>query len=89
MTSSMNVYGAVDGIPPGGVTETHPVAPPSPYASAKLASEHLCRIFGDLGFPSTVLRLFNVYGPRQDLANRKQGMISIYMAYVARASRCS
>ena len=38
----------------------------------------------DFGVNATVLRLFNVYGPRQDMRNLLQGMASIYMAYVAR-----
>jgi UDP-glucose 4-epimerase len=48
-----------------------------------MTSEYYCRIFQRLGLNTTTLRLFNVYGPLQDLANLKQGMVSIYMAYVA------
>lgn len=77
--STMNVYGDPPSLP---ATEASPVDPPSPYAVGKLASEHLCRIYDTLGVGTTSLRLFNTYGPRQDLANRMQGMVSIYMAYV-------
>lgn len=80
--SSMNVYGDP---PEQPVTEATPVGPPSPYAVGKLASEHLCRIYEEVGRVSTTsLRLFNVYGPGQDMANLKQGMLSIYMSYVVR-----
>lgn len=79
--SSMNVYGDPVHLP---VTEATPVQPPSPYAVGKIASEYLCRIYQTLGVNTTSLRLFNVYGPMQDMRNMKQGMVSIYMAFVAR-----
>ncbi|MBU4376235.1 MAG: NAD-dependent epimerase/dehydratase family protein [Candidatus Omnitrophica bacterium] len=79
--SSVNVYGEITSLP---VTEKHPTDAISPYAVGKLASESLCRIYEKFGVRSTCLRLFNVYGPGQDLNNMMQGMASIYMAYVAR-----
>ncbi len=79
--SSMNVYGNP---PEEKVTEATPVQPPSPYAVGKIASEYLCDIYQNFGVNSTSLRLFNVYGPCQDMKNMKQGMVSIFMAYVAR-----
>jgi nucleoside-diphosphate-sugar epimerase len=42
-------------------------APLSPYAVTKLASEHYCSAYHKVyGLPTTSLRYFNVYGPRQD-----------------------
>lgn len=79
--SSMNVYGDPPYLP---VTENTMVQPPSPYAVGKIASEYLCRVYQAFGVNSTSLRLFNVYGPLQDMRNMKQGMVSIFMAYVAR-----
>ena len=81
--STMNLYGDPEDrdIP---VTESMPVRPPSPYAVGKIASEHLCNVYAPFGIKSTSLRLFNVYGPRQDMKNMKQGMVSIFMSYVAR-----
>lgn len=82
MASSMNVYGQVaPGLP---ICEKTPVQPPSPYAVGKIASEYLCQIYQSLGINTTCLRLFNVYGPMQDMRNLKQGMVSIYMSYVAK-----
>jgi UDP-glucose 4-epimerase len=78
--SSMNVYGDPPELP---VTETTLVQPPSPYAVGKIASEYLCRIYQNFGIHSTSLRLFNVYGPGQDMKNMKQGMVSIFMTFVA------
>ena len=48
--------------------------PRSPYAITKLAAEHLCRSYHlDFGVPTTVVRFFTVYGPRQrpDMAFHK------------------
>jgi len=43
-----------------------PTKPSSPYGITKLASEQLCRVYGDeFGVPVVVLRYFSVYGPRQ------------------------
>ena len=79
--STMNLYGSQE---IELVNESTPVNPPSPYAVGKLASEYLCKIYTDFGLNSTCLRLFNVYGPGQDFSNMKQGMVSIFMSYVAR-----
>lgn len=41
--------------------------PRSPYAAAKLAGEHYCRVLARLhGLRVFILRYFNVYGPRQN-----------------------
>ena len=66
--SSMNVYGDPPELP---VTEATPVQPPSPYAVGKIASEYLCRVYQAFGVNTTSLRLFNVYGPVQDMQKRK------------------
>jgi UDP-glucose 4-epimerase len=81
--SSMNVYGD----PKSGarrVDESEPPNPPSPYAVAKLASEGLLEVLGAVGLDAASLRLFNVYGPGQDLNNMKQGMVSIFLSFVLR-----
>ena len=49
------------------IDEEHPVNPESPYAVSKLAAENYCFAFHKVrSVPVTVLRYFNVYGPRQD-----------------------
>lgn len=75
--SSMSVYGSVEDKP---IPETHPARPLSFYGVGKMASEHYMRIYVDRGLQPTALRLFNVYGPRQNLSNLRQGMVSIYLA---------
>jgi|Deesub1362A_J573_1020465.scaffolds.fasta_scaffold00332_33 UDP-glucose 4-epimerase len=80
--SSMAVYGDTRQLP---VREDMCPAPKSFYGIHKLASEHYLRVFQKLGLCTTALRLFNVYGPGQNLANLKQGMVSIYLSYVVRS----
>ena len=70
--SSSSVYGNNAKVP---FSEDDPVDEPiSPYAATKRAGELLCRTYHHLfGFPTTCLRFFTVYGPRQrpDLAIHK------------------
>ncbi len=75
--SSMSVYSS-DGEMPK--TESSPILGKNFYAIGKAASEKYISIYGDSGMNITNLRLFNVYGPGQNLKNLRQGMISIYLA---------
>lgn len=75
--SSMSVYGVVEEKP---ISESHATCPLSFYGIGKLASEHYLRIYESKGLQPTALRLFNVYGPHQNLSNLRQGMVSIYLA---------
>jgi UDP-glucose 4-epimerase len=81
-TSSMSVYGDVqDGEVP--VSEEYPCMPVSYYGINKLASEKLIKVYvKQTKINETIFRLFNVYGPGQNMANMKQGMISIYFSYL-------
>ena len=79
--SSMSVYGNVEDEPIG---ENHKINPCSFYGVGKVAGENYVRIFSELGLNSVVLRLFNVYGPGQNMNNMRQGMLSIYLAYIAK-----
>jgi UDP-glucose 4-epimerase len=74
--SSMSVYGNVPDAPIG---EDEHVAPLSCYGVGKLAAENYLNVFGKQ-LSSVSLRMFNVYGPGQDMNNLRQGMVSIYMA---------
>jgi len=48
------------------INETHPVNPNSPYNQSKLLAEDVCRFYaGKFNVITTVLRPFNIYGPRQ------------------------
>lgn len=74
--SSMSVYGNVPDKP---IPENFIVKPLSCYGVGKLAAEHYLEIFKE-EVPFIILRMFNVYGPGQDLGNLRQGMVSIFLA---------
>jgi len=78
-SSSMSVYGDVENNP---IREDAPLLPKSFYGVGKLHSENYIKFYRNFGINGTILRLFNVYGPMQNLDNLKQGMASIYMSYV-------
>lgn len=80
-TSSMSIYGD-QAVQP--VAETAVPVPKSFYGIGKLASEAYTHVYAAFGIHSTSLRLFNVYGPGQNLANMRQGMVSIFLAYILR-----
>ena len=74
--SSMSVYGPVDDKP---ITERQTCSPLSCYGVSKLAAEGYMRVYQN-ELPYVSLRMFNVYGPGQDMQNLRQGMVSIYLA---------
>lgn len=77
--SSMTVYGQGNREPVAETARCHPIGY---YGASKLASEHYLRIASAEGLATSCLRLYNVYGPGQNLGNLYQGMASIYMAYM-------
>lgn len=80
--SSMSVYGEAD-TSGGRMSEDDRCVPASYYGCNKLASERLIRVFTkNSAIKPTVFRLFTVYGPGQNMLNRKQGMVSIYLSYL-------
>jgi len=53
--------------------------PVSPYAASKAAAENYCRAFqSSYGFPTVILRYFNVYGFRRDL-DSYSGVITTFL----------
>ena len=75
--STMSVYGNQPDVPVKESAQTNPL---SFYAVGKIASEHYMQLFTNFGITNTTLRLFNVYGPGQNMKNLKQGMVSIFLA---------
>lgn len=74
--SSAAVYGDVSELP---VSEDAPCRPVSPYGIDKYASELALDYYAAVhGVPTTWLRFFNVYGPRQDPSSPYSGVISIF-----------
>jgi UDP-glucose 4-epimerase len=74
--SSAAVYGDNGALPLG---EDAPLTPRAPYGADKAGSElHARAAFAVHGVPSTGLRFFNVFGPRQDPRSPYSGVISIF-----------
>lgn len=75
--SSAAVYGDVQTLP---VTEDISLAPLTPYAADKLASEYYLDFYRrQYGLKPVVFRFFNIFGPRQDPSSPYSGVISIFM----------
>jgi UDP-glucose 4-epimerase len=74
--SSMSVYGDVEDAP---IDEGRRCSPLSCYGVGKLAAENYLRVYMRK-LPFVALRMFNVYGPGQNMKNLRQGMVSIYLA---------
>ncbi len=77
--SSMAVYGDPVYLP---VDENHPLNPKTFYAAAKISAETYINLYQTLGINTTIFRLFSIYGPGQNLTNKRQGMISIFLSYM-------
>ena len=75
-SSSAAVYGNPEIIP---IPESTPLQSLSPYAASKIAAEQYITAYSNsYNLNSTVLRLFNVFGPRQAYSEYS-GVISIFI----------
>jgi UDP-glucose 4-epimerase len=78
-------YGDTGVIP---TTEDHPTRPVSPYGVSKVAAELYLGCWGALhGFRGIILRLANVYGPRQD-PHGEAGVVAIFTDRLLRGEPC-
>ena len=84
-TSTMGVYDDSKNVS----TELSNIEPKAFYGIHKRASEEYIRIFSEEGMPTTILRLFNVYGPGQNMTDLRQGMLSIYMSFIMQNKKIS
>jgi dTDP-L-rhamnose 4-epimerase len=66
---------------PAPTPESKPADIRSVYAATKKHQEDLCLSFGEAyGIPTCALRFFNVFGPRQALANPYTGVAAIFLS---------
>jgi UDP-glucose 4-epimerase len=85
--SSAAVYGDVPEkeLP---VTEDLALRPASPYAGSKMTAEDYCLAYNDMfGLGATVLRMFNVYGPRQDPGSQYAAVVPAFVNKVMKGQR--
>lgn len=65
ITSTSEVYGSAKFIP---MNEFHPLQAQSPYSASKIAADSFAySYFCSFNLPITILRPFNIFGPRQSL----------------------
>jgi UDP-glucose 4-epimerase len=80
--SSAAVYGDTIHLP---VDENHPQNPMSPYGVSKLSGEKYALAFNKIySLPTTAIRPFNVYSPRQNSSNPYSGVISKFIDRVSK-----
>jgi UDP-glucose 4-epimerase len=85
--SSAAVYGDVPEkeLP---VKEDLELRPASPYAGSKMTAEDYCLTYNEMfGLPTTVLRMFNVYGPRQDPKSQYAAVIPAFISRALKGQR--
>jgi len=73
--STSEVYGSAQYVP---IDEKHPLNAPHPYGASKIAADRMCYAYmKTYGMDISIMRLFNVFGPRQrDIGYG--GVISIF-----------
>ena len=75
LASTQRIYQPTD----QPIREDAPLAPTDPYAHSKLAAEQWCRMYAEqLATPTTVVRLFSVYGSGQ-VGQGTSGVVSIFL----------
>jgi nucleoside-diphosphate-sugar epimerase len=68
--------------------ETMLPRPLSPYASGKVAGEHLMRVYAEVhGLRTVSLRYFNIFGPRQADDSPYTGVIALFTRALLRGER--
>jgi nucleoside-diphosphate-sugar epimerase len=83
--SSSSAYGDSPTLPK---TETMVADPLSPYAAAKLAGEHYCKVFYTaFGLETISLRYFNIFGPYQDPTSQYAAAISAFVTAILKDKR--
>jgi UDP-glucose 4-epimerase len=85
LAGSSSIYGSREILPR---QEDQAPDPRSPYATSKLAAEHMLHQLGELrGVETVVLRYFNIYGPGQDPASEYSAVVPRFVTAALRGER--
>jgi UDP-glucose 4-epimerase len=83
-TSSIAAFGSSNGLLP--LTESSPMSPEDPYGVAKYAVElDLKAAWHMFDLPFIIFRPHNVYGPRQNIADKFRNAVGIFMNQIMRS----
>lgn len=75
-SSTSSLYGHQNQIP---FNPNMPADCLNPYSMSKWMGEQICKLYGQLyGFNSTILRYFNVYGPREPIKGQYAPVIGLF-----------
>jgi nucleoside-diphosphate-sugar epimerase len=86
-SSTRQVYGRPNKLP---VSEDHPTVPIDVNGINKLAAEYYHLLYhGTYGIRSTVLRMTNTFGPRQQIRSDRQGFATIFLRLALRGETIS
>lgn len=82
-TSTVAVYGSLDN---SVLDETSPIKPDSFYGVSKYTGEQYIRtaLAQSKNTRFSIFRVFNTYGPGENLMFMQKGMVSIYLSYIFR-----
>jgi len=84
-TSTKGVTGIPNKLP---VDETTPVNPLDVYSANKLLLEHYCRIYRNhFGIDYTIIRLTNVFGPRQQIKSPSLGILNFFIGQALKGEK--
>src|SRR5579862_3516991 len=83
--ASSSAYGDTPTLPKHEAMRPDPI---SPYAVAKLASEHyMISFYRCYGLETVCLRYFNIFGPRQDPSSPYSGVLAKFMTQMLRGEQ--
>jgi UDP-glucose 4-epimerase len=83
--ASSSAYGDTPTLPKREAMTPNPI---SPYAVAKLASEHyMISFFRCYGLETVALRYFNIFGPRQDPSSPYSGVLAKFITQMLRGEQ--
>ena len=83
--ASSSVYGDTPTLPKHEAMTPNPI---SPYAVAKLASEHyMVSFYRCYGLETVALRYFNIFGPRQDPSSPYSGVLAKFITVMLRGEQ--